>query len=62
MVPAVSVLLEINLAFNSLRLSDKCITKLTIIGSDNGLAPGRRQANIRTTDGILLKGPLMKFW
>ena len=35
-----------------------CISKLTIIGSDNGLSPGRRQAIIRTNDGILLIGPL----
>ena len=27
---------------------------LAIIGSDNGLLPGRRQAFIRTNDGILL--------
>ena len=31
-----------------------CISKLTIIGSDNGLSPGRRQAIIWTNDGILL--------
>ena len=35
-----------------------CINKLTIIGSDNGLSPGRRQAIIWTNDGILLIGPL----
>ena len=35
-----------------------CISKLTIIGSDNGLAPGRRQAFIWTNAGILLIGPL----
>ena len=32
-----------------------CVGNLTIIGSDNGLSPGRRQAIIRT---ILLIGPL----
>ena len=32
--------------------------ELTIIGSDNGLSPGRRQAIIQTNDGILLIGPL----
>ena len=32
--------------------------KLTIIGSDDGLSPGRRQAIIWTNDGILLMGPL----
>ena len=31
-----------------------CIDKLIIIGSDNGLSPGRRQAIIRTNCGILL--------
>ena len=35
-----------------------CISKLTIIGSDNGLSPGRRQAIIWTNTGILLIGPL----
>ena len=43
----------------SWRQSDHiCISKLTIIGSDNGLSPGRRQAIIWTNDGILLTGPL----
>ena len=31
-----------------------CVSKLTIIGPDNGLSPGRRQAIIRTNAGILL--------
>ena len=31
-----------------------CVSKLTIIGSENGLAPGRRQAIICTNAGILL--------
>ena len=35
-----------------------CVSKLTIIGSDNGLSPGRRQAIIQTNVGILLIGPL----
>ena len=35
-----------------------CVSKLTIIGSDNGLSPDRRQAIIWTNDGILLIGPL----
>ena len=34
------------------------ISKLTIIGSDDGLSPGRRQAIIRTNAGILLNEPL----
>ena len=35
-----------------------CVGKLTIIGSDNGLSPGRRQAIIWTNAGTLLIGPL----
>ena len=35
-----------------------CVGNLTIIGSDNGLLPGRRQAIIWTNAGILLIGPL----
>ena len=35
-----------------------CFSTLTIIGSDNGLSPGWRQAIIYTNDGILLLGPL----
>ena len=35
-----------------------CVGKLTIIGSDNGLSSGRRQAIIWTNAGILLIGPL----
>ena len=35
-----------------------CVSKLTIIGSDNGLSPGRRQAIIWTSAGILLIGSL----
>ena len=34
-----------------------CVSKLTIIGLDNGLSPGRRQAIIWTNAGILLIGP-----
>ena len=41
--------------FNSLRLSDHiCVSKLTIIGSDNDLSAGRRQVIIWTIAGILL--------
>ena len=40
------------------RVTHICINKLTIIGSDNGLSPGRRQAIIWTSAGILLIGPL----
>ena len=40
------------------RVMHLCIGKLTIIGSDNGLSPGRRQAIIWTNAGIFLIGPL----
>ena len=45
---------------NSLRLSDAYMRHLVIIGSDNGLSPGRRQAIIWTNAGILLIEPLGK--
>ena len=35
-----------------------CVSKLTIIGSDDGLSPERRQAIIWTSAGLLLIGPL----
>ena len=34
-----------------------CVGNITIIGPDNGLSPGRRQAIIWTNAGILLIGP-----
>ena len=40
------------------RVTHICVSKLTIIGSDNGLSPGRRLAIIWTNAGILLIGPL----
>ena len=40
------------------RVTHICVSKLTIIGSDNGLSPGRRQAIIWTNAGILSIGPL----
>ena len=40
------------------RVTHICVRNLTIIGSDNGLSPGRRQAIIWTNAGILLIGPL----
>ena len=40
------------------RVTQLCVVKLTIIDSDNGLSPGRRQAIIWTNAGILLIGPL----
>ena len=36
------------------RVTHICVSKLTIIGSENGLSPGRRQAIIWTNTGILL--------
>ena len=35
-----------------------CVSKLTTIGSDNGLLPGRREAIIWSNAGILVIGPL----
>ena len=40
------------------RVTHICVIKLTIIGSDNGLSPDRRQAIIWTNAGLLLIGPL----
>ena len=40
------------------RVTHICVNKLTIIGSDNSLSPGRRQAIIWTNAGILLIGPV----
>ena len=40
------------------RVTHICVSNLTIIGSDNGLSPGRRQAITWTNVGILLIGPL----
>ena len=39
------------------RVTHICVSKRTIIGSDNGLSPSRRQAIIWTNAGILLIGP-----
>ena len=39
------------------RVTHMCVSKLTIIGSDNGLSPGRCQAIIWTNAGILLIKP-----
>ena len=40
------------------RVTHICVGNLTIIGPDNGLSPGRRQAIIWTNAGILLIKPL----
>ena len=47
-------IMQISWRINSLRPSDAYMSKLTTIGLDNGLLPGRRQAIIWTNDGILL--------
>ena len=56
----VTPLAQCYINLNSLRPSDAyiCVSKLTSVGSDNGLSPGRRQAIISTNAGILLIGPL----
>ena len=40
------------------RVTHICVSTLTIIGSDNGLSPRRRQVIIWTNAGMLLIGPL----
>ena len=40
------------------RVTHICVGKLTIIGPDNGLSPGRHQAIIWTNPGMVLFGPL----
>ena len=40
------------------RMTHICVSEIIIIGSDNGLSPGRRQAIIWTNARILLIGPL----
>ena len=40
------------------RVTHICVVNLTIIGSDNGLSPGRRQAIIWTNDAIVWIRPL----
>ena len=40
------------------RVTHICVSRLTIIGSDNGLSPEGRQAIIWTNAGILFIGPL----
>ena len=58
----ISLLIYVSLSLSRLthwgRVTHICISKLTIIGSDNGLSPERRQAIIWTNAGILLIGPL----
>ena len=49
--------IQLNLTYWG-RVTHICVGKLTIIGPDNGLLPGRHQAIIWTNAGILSIGPL----
>ena len=49
---------DVILLTHSGRVTHIWVSDLTIIGSDNGLSPGRRQAIIRTNAGIRLIRPL----
>ena len=40
------------------RVMHICVSKVSILGSENGLSPGQRQAIIWTNAGILSIGPL----
>ena len=40
------------------RVKHICVSDLTIIGSDNGLSPGRHQAIIWANAELLLNGPI----
>ena len=44
------------------RVTYICVSKLTNLGSDNALSPGRRQAMIWTNTGISIIGPLEKIF
>ena len=50
--------LGLNVLTHRGRVTHICPSKLTIISSDNGLPPARRQAIIWTNDGIWLNGPI----
>ena len=49
---------SLNVLTHWVRVTHICVSKLTIIGSDNDLSPGRRQAIIWINAGILLIGSL----
>ena len=49
---------QLNILTHWGRVTHICVNELTIIGSDNGLSPCRRQAIIWTNARILLIGPL----
>ena len=44
------------------RVTHICVSKITIIGSDNGLSPDRRQAIIWTNAELLSIGPLRTYF
>ena len=54
--------IHVSLALNVLthwgQVTHICVSNLAIIGSENGLAPGRRQAIICTNAGILSIRPI----
>ena len=52
------VTMMINILTHWGRVTHLGVSRLTIIGSDNGLPPDRRQAIVWTNAGILLIGPL----
>ena len=52
--PECHVITRANLLTHWGRVTHICVGKLSIIGSDNGLPPGQRQAIIWTNGGILL--------
>ena len=57
-IPFLSRIVRFNTLTHWGRVTHICVVKLTIIGSDNCLTPGRRQAIIWTNAGIMLIGPL----
>ena len=44
------------------RATHICVGKLTVIGSENGLSPSRRQAIMWTNAGLLSIGPLLTYF
>ena len=54
----VKIILHMGILSHWGRVTHICVSDLTIIGSDNGLSPGRHQAIIRTNARILLIRPL----
>ena len=56
-IPNITHWCKINLTYWG-RVTHICVSKLTIIGSDNGLSPGRCQAIIWANAGLLLIGSL----